>query len=332
MTVSWSSGKMGARILVRFAGCLALSLVMPHAWAQYPNKPVKLMVGFAPAGATDIAGRIIAPRLSQFLGQQVVLDNRPGAGGNIASEILAKSAPDGYTIMLNSVGPLAVSPHFELRLGFDPLKDFAPLSLAVSFSNVLVVHPAVNASTVAEYVKLAQDKSANLVYGTSGIGSLGHLAGELFKQMARVEIAHVPFKGGGPAMNDLLGGNIPSLFATTPSVLPQVQAGKIKALATTGLQRSSSLPNVPTFAESGYPGYEAMNWYAFVAPAKTPPDILNRLNSEIVRALNDPEIRDKLRENGMDATPSTREEMAAYMRSEYAKWGRVVKAAGIKPE
>jgi tripartite-type tricarboxylate transporter receptor subunit TctC len=304
------------------------------AFAQtaFPTRTVTLMVGFAPGGGTDIAARIVAKQLATELGQQVIVENRAGAGGNIATGAVARAAPDGYLISLATISSLTVQPHINSKLPYDPRRDLAPLTMGVVFANVLVVHPSVPAKTVAEFVALAQAKPGTIGYGTSGIGTTGHLAGELFRMMAKAPIVHVPYKGGGPAMTDLLGGQIPSVFASAPSALPQVKAGKIRALATTGAARSSFLPDVPTIAESGYPGYEAINWYAFVAPGKTPKDIVDRLNRDLVKALGTPEIREQLLNNGMEPQPSTPEELARYMEREYETWGRVVKEAGIQAE
>ena len=302
------------------------------AQAAFPTRTVTLIVGFAPGGGTDIAARIVAKQLATELGQQVVVENRAGAGGNIATGAVARAAPDGYLISLATISSLTVQPHLNSKLPYDPRRDLAPLTMGVVFANVLVVHPAVPAKTVAEFVALARAKPETIGYGTSGIGTTGHLAGELFRMMAQAPIVHVPYKGGGPAMTDLLGGQIPSVFASAPSALPQVKAGKIRALATTGAARSSFLPDVPTIAESGYPGYEAINWYAFVAPGKTPKDIVDRLNRDLVKALGTPEIREQLLSNGMEPQPSTPEELARYMEREYETWGRVVKEAGIQAE
>ena len=227
---------------------------------------------------------------------------------------------------------MAVAPHQIANLPYDPLKDLAPLTMAVVFANVLVVHPAVKAQNLAEYVKLANSQAGGMPYGTSGIGGAGHLAGELFRIEAKADLVHVPYKGGGPAMADLLGGQVPSVFASAPSAVPQIKAGKIRALATTGAVRSQFLPNVPTIAELGYPGYEALNWYAYVAPAKTPKAVLERLNRELVKVLNTPEVREQLLAQGMEPQPGTSEELARYIQREYTTWGKVVKAAGIKAE
>jgi len=313
----------------------AIALVLAaSALAQgtYPSRPVTLVVGFAPGGGTDITARTIAKKLSEYLGQQIVVENRAGAGGNIATDMVARANPDGYTILLGNVGSLAVAPHMNAKLPYDPQRDLTPISMAVVFANVLVVHSTVPASTLAEYVKLANSRPGGMPYGTSGIGGAGHLAGELFKLMAKANLVHVPYKGGGPAMSDLLGGQIPSLFASAPSAVPQVKAGKIRALATTGAKRSASFPDVPTVAELGYPGYEATNWYAFVAPAKTPKEIIERLNREIVRTLNTPETRDQFLSHGEEPTPSTPDELAKTIERELATWGRVVKEAGIQAQ
>jgi tripartite-type tricarboxylate transporter receptor subunit TctC len=302
------------------------------AQSNYPTKPVTLVVGFAPGGGSDITARTVAKKFSEYLGQNVVVENRAGAGGNIGADSVARANPDGYTILLGNVGALAVAPHLNSRLPYNPLRDFAPISLAVVFANVLAVHPSVAAKSLAEYVNAANMKPGGMPYGTSGIGSAGHLAGELFKMMAKANLVHVPYKGGGPAMSDLLGGQIPSLFASAPTAVPQVKSGKIRALATTGAKRSASFPDVPTIAESGYPGYEATNWYAIVAPAKVPKEIIERLNRDIVRTLNTPETRDQLLSHGEEPSPSTPEELARFMEREYNTWGKVVKEAGIQAE
>ena len=309
-----------------------LAAANASAQSGYPNATIKTVVGFAPGGGTDIAARIVAKKLGEHLGQQVIVENRAGAGGNIATEQVARATPDGYTILLGNVGSLSVAPHLHSKLPYDPQRDLAPITMAVVFANVLVVHPSVPAQTVAEYVGLANAKPGYMAYGTSGVGGAGHLSGELFKLMAKTDITHVPYKGGGPAMSDLLGGQIMSSFASAPSAVPHIKAGKIRALATTGATRSAFLPEVPTVAELGYPGYEATNWYAYVAPAKTPREIVDRLNREIVKVLNTPEIRAQLISNGMEPSPSTPDALGKYMDRELATWGRVVKEAGIQAE
>jgi tripartite-type tricarboxylate transporter receptor subunit TctC len=302
------------------------------AQGNYPSRPVTMVVGFAPGGGGDITGRTLAKKFGDYLGQNVVVENRAGAGGNIAAASVAKAAPDGYTLFLGNVGALTVAPHIVSSLPYDPLRDFAPISLGVVFANVLVVHPSVQAKTLAEYVSLSKTTPGGMPYGTSGVGSAGHLAGELFKLVAKANLTHVPYKGGGPAMSDLLGGQVPSLFASAPTAVPHVKSGKIRALATTGPKRSASFPDVPTIAESGYPGYEATNWYGLVAPAKTPKDIIERVNREFVKTLKDPEVRDQLLSHGEEPTPTTPEEFGRFMERELATWGRVVKEAGIQAE
>jgi tripartite-type tricarboxylate transporter receptor subunit TctC len=318
-----------ARLLIAALALVAATAAL--AQGAFPTRPVTIVVGFAPGGGTDIAARIIAKQLAVELGQQVLVENRAGAGGNIATGAVARAAPDGYLISLATISSLTVQPHLNSQLPYDPRRDLAPLTMGVVFANVLVVHPSVPATTVAEFVAAAQAKPGTIGYGTSGIGTTGHLAGELFRMMAKAPIVHVPYKGGGPAMTDLLGGQIPSSFASAPSALPQVKAGKIRALATTGAARSSFLPDVPTIAES-YPGYEATNWYAFVAPAKTPKEVVSELNRQLVKVLSTPSVREQLLSNGMEPQASTPEALARYMEREYETWGRVVKEAGIQAE
>jgi tripartite-type tricarboxylate transporter receptor subunit TctC len=247
----------------------------------------------------------------------------------VATGDVARSAPDGYTILLGSVGSLAVAPHLVAKLPYDPLKDLAPITMAVEFANVLVVQPSLPA-TLAEFVKLAKAKPGTLTYGSSGIGGAGHLAGELLRIMAGIDIVHVPYKGGGPAMQGMLGGQVSAIFATPVTAVPHLRAGKIRAVATTGASRSALLPEVPTIAESSYPGYEATNWYAFLAPAGTPKPVLERLHRELVQALKAPDVRDSLDKQGMEAKPGTPEELAKYMERELATWGRVVREAKIQ--
>lgn len=317
--------------MLRVAAVTVLGLLAATAAAQpaFPNRPVTMVVGFAPGGGTDIASRIIAKKLAENIGQSVVVENRPGAGGNIATEMVARAQPDGHTLLLASVGSLTVAPHIVAKLPYDPLHDLAPITMAVIFPNVLVVHPSVGAQTLGEFVKLAQAKPGSIHYGSSGIGGAGHLAGELFRMMAKAEIVHVPYKGGGPAVADLLGGQIQAVFATPASAGQHVKAGKIRALAVTGPARSPFLPEVPTIAESGYPGYEATNWYAYVAPAKTPKDILERWNHELVKVLGNAEVREQLLGHGLEPSPGTSEALARHIEREYATWGRVVKEARI---
>ncbi len=308
----------------------ALALAATSAFAQYPNRPVTIVVGFAPGGGTDTVARVMQKPLGDRLGQQVIVDNKPGAGGNIATDMAAKSAPDGYLVHLANVGSLTVAPHLVSNLPYDPLRDLAPVSIAVIFPNLVVLHPSVPANTLQEFIKLAKENPGKYTYGSSGIGGAGHLAGELLKMMAKVDLVHVPFKGGGPAMQAMLGGQIHSYMATPVAAGPHVKSGKAKAIATTGPQRDPLMPEVPTVAESGYPGYQATNWYAFVVAAKTPKDVIARLHKEIVATLKDPQTIQLLRNQGVEPSPSTPEELAAFMKKELETWGKVVKAANIQ--
>jgi len=298
----------------------------------FPARTVTLTVGFAPGGGTDTAARIVAQKLSENIGQPVVVDNRAGAGGNIAAQHIANAAPDGYTIHLTSVGPMAVSPHIVQGLAYDPKRDIAPITMGVVFPNVLVVNPSLPVKTVGDLVELAKRQPGKLTYGSSGVGGAGHLSGELFKLRAGIDMVHVPYKGGGPAMTDLIAGRIDMYPGVPSTVLPFVQQGKVRAIATTGAKRTPLMPDVPTVAESGYPGFEAVNWYAFVAPGKTPPDILDYWNRELVKVLNDPKVATELAKHGLDPSPSTREELARYMAREYEQWGTVVAKAKITAE
>ena len=305
-------------------------LLSQAAFAQaYPSRAVTTVVGFAPGGGTDTVSRIVAKTLGEQFGQQVLTDNKAGAGGNIATDFVAKAPPDGYTILLGNVGSLAVAPHLVPSLPYDPLRDLAPITMAVVFPNLIVVHPTVPANTLAEFIQLAKDKPGQITYGSSGIGGAGHLAGELLELMAKIDLVHVPFKGGGPAMQAMLGGQIAAYFATPVAAGPHVKAGKAKALATTGPKRDPFMPEVPTVAEVGYAGYEAINWYAYMVPAKTPKEIVVRLNREIVKALAAPEVKDLLHKQGLEPASGTPEALAKYIQREHQTWGRVVKEARI---
>ena len=309
----------------------ALALAATSAFAQYPNKPVTIVVGFEPGGGTDTTARIVQGPLGEQIGQQVVVENRAGAGGNIAVDHVAKAAPDGYTIVLANVGALAVNPHI-LKTPYDPLKDLLPISMAAEFANVLVVQPSLGVNTVADFVKLAKSKPNTITYASSGIGGAGHLAGELLAKMAGMQIVHVPYKGGGPAMQGFLGAQVDSFFATPISSISQIRAGKARAVATTGSKRAALMPDVPTVAEAGFQGYEALNWYGFLAPRGTPREVIERLNKEIVKALAAPQVVAALHKTGTEPKSSTPEEFAAYIKREYDTWGRVVREANIKAQ
>jgi tripartite-type tricarboxylate transporter receptor subunit TctC len=316
-----------------FLAGLVLGAAAALANAQnFPSRPVTLTVGFAPGGGTDTAARIVAKKLSENIGQSVVVENRAGAGGNIAAQHIASAPPDGYTIHLTSVGPMTVAPAMQKNLPYDPKKDIAPITMGVMFPNVIVVHPSLPVKTLADYVALAKSKPGELNYASSGVGGAGHLAGELFKQRAGIDVVHVPYKGGGPAMTDLLGGRVTMYPGVPSTVLPHVDSGKLRALAITGPTRIPTHPGIPTVAESGYPGFEASNWYAFVAPGKTPPEILDYWNRELNKVLRDPQVKADLAKHGLEPAPGTREELARYIDKETETWGRVVRDAKIQAE
>jgi tripartite-type tricarboxylate transporter receptor subunit TctC len=312
---------------------LAIALAAPALAAQaqaYPNKPIRLVCPFPPGGAVDIASRAVAHELSQILGQPVTVDNRPGAGGNIGADITAKSPPDGYTLLMTTSGIMAINPALYSKLPFDPLKDFAPVSMVVSLNNVLVVNPSVPAKSVQDIIALAKAQPGKLTYASSGNGTSIHLSGELFKSMTGVDMLHIPYKGSSPAVTDLLGGQVNMMFDNIPSSLPHIKAGKLRALAVTGAKRSPLLPDLPTIAEAGVPGYDSYVWFGMVAPAGTPPDIVARLNAALAKAAATPSFRDRLTEQGYDVLSSTPAQMTDSIRSEMAKWSKIVKASGAK--
>ncbi len=321
--------------------CAALSLaatlaaLTPQASAAadaYPAKPIRFVVAFPPGGGTDIIARVIAQKLAERFAQQVVVDNRPGAGGNIGTDIVAKSAPDGYTILMGSAGPLAINASLFAKMPFDPIRDLAPVTLAASTPNVLVVHPSLPARTVKELIALARAKPGEINFASSGHGTPAHLAGELFNSMAGVILVHVPYKGAAPALADLLGGQVQLMFSTMPPAMPHVKDGKLRALAVTSRKRSPAAPELPTMDEAALPGFEAITWHGVVVPAGTSAAIIARLNREIVAILHLPEVVERLSSQGSEPVGSTPEEFAAYIRSESVKWAKVVRESGAKAE
>ena len=309
-----------------------LTLVAADTLAQnYPSKPVRMIVAYPPGGGTDIVGRMMAQKLSENFGQTVVIDNRGGAAGNIGSEIAARSAPDGYTVLMGNVAPNAINVSLYARLGYDPVRDFAPISLVASTPNILVVQPSLPVKTVSDLVALAKAKPGTLNYPSAGLGSSSHLAGELFDNIAAVKMVHVPYKGGGPALTDLLGGQVQLMFATMPAAMPHVKAGKLRAIAVTSAKRSPAMPELPTVGET-LNGYEAATWYGLLAPAGTPPPIIMALHAEIVKIIGVAQTKERLLAQGFEPVGSTPAEFAAYIKTEIAKWGKVIKAAGIKAE
>jgi tripartite-type tricarboxylate transporter receptor subunit TctC len=310
---------------------IALSLGLAIAGAeaqQYPTKSIRLVVPFTPGGTTDILARTVGQKLSESWGQQVVIDNRPGAGGNIGTEIVAKAPPDGYTLLMGTISTHAINASLYKKLAFDPVKDFAPLTRIGRLPNILVVHPSLPVKSVKELIALAKSKPGDLSFASSGSGTSLHLSGELFKMMAGIEMVHVPYKGSSPALTDLLGGQVKVMFDNLPTALPHVKAGKLRALAVTAAKRSPTLPEVPTVAESGLPEFDVSSWFAMFAPAKTPPEIVAKLNGEIVKILNSADVKEKLAQHGVEPAPTSPEELAAFAKAETEKWGKVVKATG----
>lgn len=310
---------------------LACAAAQPDKAGNYPTKPTRLIVPLTAGGPTDLLARIIAIPLGDALGQPVIVDNRPGAGGNIGAEIAAKSPPDGYTLFMGTSGPLAINSTLYPKLPFDPIRDFAPVILAASAPFVVIVNPSLPANSLKDLIALAKAKPGQLNYG-SVPGSASHLSTELFKMMAGLNIVHIPYKGAAPATTDVIAGQIQLSFASTPGSVPMVKAGKVKALGVTSAKRIAKLPDVPTVAETALPGYDASVWYGVVAPARTPPEIVRRLNKEIARIVAEPVHRDRMLGGDFEPTTMTPEQFAAFIRSETAKWGKVVKASGAKAE
>jgi hypothetical protein len=321
------------RILCAAASGLLLAMAAGTVTAEeYPTRPVRIIVGFPPGGATDLVARIIAPKLGEALKQQVIIDNRAGANGTIGAGLAASATPDGYSLHLGTLGALVISPTIT-KVPYDPLKDFATISMAVQLQNMFLVHPTLAAKSITELIALAKQKPGALNYASSGLGSPGHLAGELFKSMAKVEMTHIPYKGGGPALSDLLGGQLPVFVAVISTGVPPVKAKRAVALAVTGAKRSNALPDVPTVAETAaLKGYEASNWYGMMAPAGIPKPVLDRLNKELVAVLNNNSIRDQLSAQGIESTPSSPEEFTNYIRTESVKWSKVIRAANLKAQ
>lgn len=322
--------KFIARWLV-FGACASLSQFAPAQTAptSYPNKPIRVIAPSSAGGPVDVITRVLAQGMTETLGQQVVVDNRAGAAGLIGAELVAKSPPDGYTLLLGFSGPLAIVPNLNDNTPYDPLKDFAPVSLAASAPYVLLVHPSVPAKSVKELVALARSRAGKLNYASGGNGTGIHMAGELFKLTAGVKIVHVPYKGAGPGMAALMAGEVDMMFNGLSPALPHIKSGRLRALAVGGEQRSSLVPDLPTISESGYK-FHTTGWYGVVAPRGTPQPIIAKLHGEIVRALNVPAVKDQLTKLAVEAIGSTPEQFAALMREEFAKWAKVIKAAGLK--
>ena len=310
---------------------LVASVVGMGAHAQsWPSRPIRFIVPFPPGGGTDVNARIMAPRLTTALGQQVVVENRPGAGGMLGAELVAKSAPDGYNMVIATIGPIAINPSLYSKMTYDPAKELAAVSITGEVPNGLVVHPTLPAKSLKELIALAKQRPRELNYGSSGPGAGDHLAGEMLNVMAGIRMTHVPYKGGPPAMVDLMSGNIQLIFATLATGMPYIRAGRVRTLAVASAQRFALLPDVPTVAEAGVPGFAINNWAGVFVAGGTPRPIIERLNSEIVKALAPPDVRQKLLEMGLVAGTNTPEQFTSYIQAETVRWARVVKDAGIK--
>jgi len=324
---------MNAQFAVKLvvAGALATAAIGLHA-QTYPAKTIRYVVPFPAGGTTDVLGRIIGVKLSEAWGQQVIIDNRPGAGGGVGSEIAAKAPPDGYTLLGGTISSHSINISLYSRLGYHPLRDFAPVTRLVMVANVLTVHPSLPVRTVKEFTALAKARPGQLRYGSAGAGTSQHLSGELFDMMAGTKMVHVPYKGGVAAMTDLMGGQIELAFENAPNAVPHIKAGKLRAIGVTTATRTGALPEVPTLAEAGVPGYEVASWQGLFTPAGTSGAIVGKLNAEVRRIIQLPDVREKLAVLGADVSVTSPEEFVEFIRGEIAKWARVVKASGARAD
>jgi tripartite-type tricarboxylate transporter receptor subunit TctC len=305
-------------------------LAAPAQAAEWgPSKPVRFIVGFPPGGATDLVARILQPKLAASLGNQVIVDNRPGANGVISMQILSRSEPDGHSVGMSHIGSMVVSPAIQ-KTGYDPMKDFVHIGMLVTLQNILITHPSVPVKNLGEFLAYAKGQPGKVNYASSGIGSPGHLAVALLEGMTGISLNHVPYKGGGPAITDLIAGHVPAFMAVISTAVPHVQSGKVRALGVTGAKRAEALPGVPTIAEAGVKGYQAVNWYGLSAAPKTPPAIVNRLSKDFTAALNAPEVVKQLKDRGIDSAPSSGSEYQKFIRGEQDRWGPVIKRAKIE--
>ncbi|MEO7726136.1 MAG: tripartite tricarboxylate transporter substrate binding protein [Burkholderiales bacterium] len=326
----------------RTLSCRGIFLRLVCAWlmtgaasasaADYPEKPVRFVVGFTPGGPSDLVARLLGQKLAEMWGQQVVIDNRAGAGGNIAAELVAKAPGDGYTLLLGNNSILATNAALYGKLAYDPVKDFAPVILVASQPNILVVHPSLPVRSVKELIALAKSKPGQLNYASSGSGAAAHLSGELFKTMARVDMVHIPYKGAGPALNDVLAGQDQLMFATALSVVPHIKSGRLRALGVTTASRMKSMPELPTIAEAGVPGFEATTWHGIVMPSNTPAALVLRVNADTAKVLNLPDIRERFSSLGGEIIGGTPDEFAAYIKKEIPKWAKVVRDSGARAD
>jgi len=311
---------------------VAAVCVQSASGQSYPSKPVRIVVPFAPGSTIDIIGRIIAPKLTEALGQPVLVDNRPGAGGMVGMDAVAKAPPDGHTLVIGALGPLAMNPALYPKTPFDPVRDFAAVSLLATGPVAIAVHPSVPARNVKELIELAKRQPGKLNFGSPGVGTSPHLTGELLKMLTGTDIVHVPYKGNAEALTDLVSGRVSIVFTGVPPVVPLVKAGRVRLLATTGRQRTVQLPDVPTIVEAGLPGAQVLIWYGVVAPIATPTELVARLNREIVKIMQAPDTREKFSQQGIEPETSTPEQFAQLIREEYARWTKVIRTVGIKLE
>jgi tripartite-type tricarboxylate transporter receptor subunit TctC len=315
--------------------CVFLVLIFvgtaPAATTPYPNKPVRMIIAVPPGGPADTLARLVAPKLTEAFGQTVVIDNRPGANGIIAYETTARAAPDGHTFTAVAAG-VVINASLYKSVPYDPIRDFAPITLGITVPNILIVHPSVPANSTKDLIALAKAKPGTVTFASAGNGTSGHLALEVFRMNARVDVIHVPYKGGGPALAEVLAGQVQALFSIALAAAPQIRAGRVRALAITSAKRSAVSPDLPTVAESGLPGFEVIGWFGWLAPAATPKPIVTRLHAEIVRALRLPDVRDRLLSQSTEPVGNTPAEFAAFMKSEHEKWRRVIRAANIRVE
>jgi len=316
------------RTFVALAVGTTVCAAMAAQAADYPTRPITIILGFAPGGPSDVVARVVQRKMEQVLGQPVIIENRPGAGGNTAAEAVARSAPDGYTLAFATNGMMATNVSLYKKIGYDPVKDFAPITILGSQANILYVHPSVKANSVAELVALAKDNPGKLNFASGGHGTAGHLAGELFKTEARINIVHVAYKGTGPALQDVLAGHVQMAFSAAAPIVPHIQSGAVRPLAVTSLKRTAALPEIPAFAELGYPGFEAITWHSLVAPAGTPREVIATLHRAAMAALEDPEVKKQFATLGVDVVGNTPEEFATYVKAEIPKWAAIIKASG----
>jgi tripartite-type tricarboxylate transporter receptor subunit TctC len=314
------------------AAQLMLASAAVHAAETYPSKPLRVVITFPAGGPTDVVVRLVTQRLTEAWGHPVIIDNRGGAGGIVGTEVVARATPDGYTFLVGTAGGMTINPALHAKLSYDPFRDFAPVGMLVMNPQILIAHPSVAAKSVRELVQVAKERPGQLNFGSAGSGTATHLGLELLKLFTGMQAVHVPYKGGAPALTDLIGGQIQLLWLSIPSVLPHVKAGRIRAIAVSTQKRSASVPEVPTVAESGYPGFDYANWNAFFAPAKTPPAHIRKINGQIVKALNVPDIAQRLIAQGADPAPGSPEDLARYMRVDYERWKKVISSAGIRPQ